>query len=175
MTPVRFWFNQTEVYHVSKASSLRSSPSPLKVGGWCSFAANLVVLSSALSGGGAGGSAGPASDMLSLLSLSLSLLELSVSGGGAISPFFSGVDRNSPGLVSVSFSNAFADSVSTTGASSLDSCQAASSISNCLLTLFCSLRAFSLKDFSVCLVSSSREISLPVLVFRFETVSSLTC
>ena len=67
VTPVRFRYNQTEVYHVSKASSLRSSPSPLKVGGWCSFAANLVVLSSTGSAGGAGGSAGPASDMLSLL------------------------------------------------------------------------------------------------------------
>jgi len=175
VTPVRFRYNRTEVYHVSKASSLRSFPSPLKVGGWCSFAANLVVLSSTGSGGGGGGSAGPASNIFSLSSLSLSLLELSGSGGGAGSPFFLGVDGNSPGLVAVSFSSSFADCVSTSCASSLDRCRAAPSISNCLLAFFCSLRALSLKDFSVGLVSSSREISLPVLVFRFEMVSSLTC
>jgi len=68
VTPVRFSYNGTEVYHVAKASPLRSSLSPLKVGGWYSFAANLVVLSSTGSGGGgAGGSAGPAADILSLL------------------------------------------------------------------------------------------------------------
>ena len=133
MTPVRFRYNRTEVYHVSKAASLRLSPLILKVAGWCSFAANLVVLSSTGSGGGAGGSASPASDMMSLLSLSLSLLELSGSRGGAGSPFFLGVDRNSHCLVAVSFSRSFADSVSTTCALSLDSCRAGSSISNCLL------------------------------------------
>ena len=175
MTPVRFRYDQTEVYHVSKASSLRSSSSPLKIGGWWSFAANLVILSSTGCGGGAGGSSGPAFDILSLLSLSLSVLEVSGSGGGAGSPCFLGVDGNSPGLVAVSFSSSLADSVSTTCTSSLDSCQAASSISNCVVAFFCSLRALSLKDFSVGLVSSAREISLPVLVFRFERVSSLTC
>ena len=139
MTPVRFMYNRTKVYYISNPSSLRSSPSPLKVGGWCTFAANMVVISGTRSEEDAGGSDGSASDMLSLPSLSLSLLELSRSGCGAGSPFFLDVNGNSPGLVAVSFSSSFANSVSTSCASSLDSCRAALSISNCLLAFFCSL------------------------------------
>jgi len=145
VTPVRFTFNRTEVYHISKASSLRWSPPPLKVGGRCSFAANQRVLSST----GCGGDAG--------------------------SPCFFALNGNSPGLVAVSFSSYFADLGSTTSTSSQDTWQAALSISKCLLVFFCSLRALSLIDFSVDLVSSSGQISLPVLVFRFKIVSMLTC
>ena len=176
MTPVRFRYNLTAAYHISNTSGLRSLPSPLYVGGSFSFAANLVVVPTPCSGGSrSGGPAGPASAMSSLVSLSLSLLELSGSGGGAGSPFFLGVDGNSPGLVAVSFSSSFADSASTVCAASLDSCQAASSISNCFAAFCCSRRALSFKDFSDGFVSSPREISLPDLVLRFEMVSSLTC
>ena len=107
--------------------------------------------------------------------VTLSQLELSGSGGADGSPCFLGVDGNSRVLVTVSFSSSFADYASTTCTSSLDSCPAASSISNYLLAFFYSLGALSLKDFSVGLVSSSRDISLPVLVCTFEMMSSLTC
>jgi len=64
VTPVRFRYKRTEVYHVLKTFGLRSSPSLLYVGGWCNLAASLISLSGTGSGGGAGQSAGPASDML---------------------------------------------------------------------------------------------------------------
>ena len=98
-----------------------------------------MVLSETGSRTRAGEAAGPSSDIFSLVSLGLSLLELSGAGGGSGSPYFLGLDGNSLGLLALSFCTSFADSVSTTCALSLDSCHRALSISNSLLSFFSSL------------------------------------
>ena len=175
VTPLRFRYNRTELYHLSNASGLRSSPTPVNFVG----AGGVKFICAVMVGGFAGGGCA-SSDILS--SLSLLLLELLSSGSLlAASAFcFAGVFGKVPGVLVAAFSASLADSLRTFRASSLSSCLAASSISNCLVArvVSCSASylAFASRYAFVGLDSSSRETSLPPLVRRGSMLPfSLTC
>ena len=128
VTPLRFRYSLTELYHLSNASSLRSSPSLVNLVG----AGGVKFIRAVMAGGFAGGGC-TSSDILS--SSSLLLLELSSSGSllVVVAFCFVGVLGNVPGVWVAAFSASLAESLRTFRASSCSSYLATSSISNCFV------------------------------------------
>ena len=123
------------MYHLSNASGLRSSPSPVNFFG----EGTLILSRGSESGTGAGIDAGslapsPWSDMLSVsLLLGLSGSSADAAAGALLDNPFCGDPGNPPGMTVAAFASSVTDSARSHCALSLASCLAASSIEKCYL------------------------------------------